>query len=51
MNVCILVSYGDDLTLSVDMADTTINDAITMLGSVATELLRLNMALTMQAEA
>ena len=50
MNVCILVAYGTDLSVSVDMTDVEPRDAVTMLGTTCNELLRLNLALTMQEE-
>ena len=50
MDVTINIAYGDDLSIGVDMNDTTMHDATQMLGTVCNELMRTNMALTMQGE-
>jgi hypothetical protein len=51
MDITLNVTFGDDLSLHVDLIDATLTDAQHMLGSVCNELLRTNLALTMQGEA
>jgi hypothetical protein len=50
VDITIDVTFGDDLSLHVDLNDCTLSDATNMLGSVCNELLRTNLALTMQGE-
>lgn len=48
MDVSIHVGYGDDLSLDVSLEDCTVGDAAQLLGAVCNEMLRVNLALTMQ---
>lgn len=48
MNVTITVTYGDDLTITVEAYDCDIPQAAALLGAACTEMLRTNMGLAMQ---
>ncbi len=48
MNVTITVHYGEDLAISVEPYECDVAQAAQLLGAACNELLRTNMALTMQ---
>ena len=48
MDATFHVGYGQDLCVTIDLVDADMAQASTMLGQACNEVLRMNMALTMQ---
>ena len=50
MDATFHVGYGDDLCVTVELVDADMQQAAAMLGQACNEVLRMNLALTMQGD-